>query len=140
MRFGQAVSPHDLRADVRKCDYACFDEVPREMQFGLKMLVTLGFDRIVGEVNGAGVVALEGNGRGGIAGGGFAAADNSGNSGPDTGGNREDAEINEKTAQVDSLARSMVQADVFGVASRRGRRLLKAAGKGNNCGRGVETE
>ena len=53
LRFGQAVSPHDLRADVRKCDYACFDEVPaREMQFGLKMLVTLGFDWVVSEVNG----------------------------------------------------------------------------------------
>jgi hypothetical protein len=86
------------------------------VQLSLKVLVALGFDRVVGEVNRTGVVTLEQNGRGSITGGLFAAADNSGFGGLDAGGNRENAKIDKETAQVDGLARSMVQTDVFGVA------------------------
>ena len=132
LRFGQTVSPHNLGADVRECDDACLNEVPCKVQFGFKMLVALGFDGVVGEINGTGVVTLEHNGRGNVASGLFAAANDSGFGGFDAGGNREDAKVNKKTAQVNGFAR--------GVVHGRGGRLLETARKGYDGGGWVEAK
>ena len=140
LRFGQTVSPHNLGADVRECDDACLNEVPCKVQFGFKMLVALGFDGVVGEINGTGVVTLEHNGRGNVASGLFTAANDSGFGGFDAGGNREDAKVNKKTAQVNGFARGVVQTDVFGVARGRGGRLLETARKGYDGGGWVEAK
>lgn len=138
--FGQTVSPHDLGADVGKRDDTSFDKMPRKMQFSVKMLVPLGFDGVVGEIDGTGVVTLEQNGRGSIASGLFAATDDCGFGGSDTRGNGEDAKVNKETAQMNGLARCVVQTDVFGVARGRGRRLLETAGKGDDGGGRVKAE